>query len=140
MHERHGDTCILEFETPLLQSWKDVLESNERTIEKQRFCFCHFFNMAIFFGVKPTRPILSLYSKCKREPSRKSHIKAILHILFLSFKIKIKLLRSSAIFKVKLITFVFATTKKASVCCHNFFTSDLSMHHYETRQSVRGNV
>ena len=52
---------------------------------------------------------------------------------------KLKILRLSDIFKLKLLTFVFeASNMITPVCFHNFFTLNSSMHHYKTRQSACG--
>ena len=81
-----------------------------------------------------TEPIFKMQKRTVRTISHQSYLAHSLPI----FR-ELKLLRLSDIFKLKLLTFVFESTNKITpVCFHNFFSSNSSMLHYETRQSVRG--
>ena len=81
-----------------------------------------------------TEPIFKMQKRAVRAISNQSYLAHSLPI----FR-ELTLLRLSDIFKLKLLTFVFESTNKiAPVCFHNFFSSNSSIHHYETRQSVRG--
>ena len=115
------------------------LETSQQTLwcVSTMFCFCHFLNMALLSGVKHTRHILSLYLKCKRKPSGQFSQQSYLAHSLPIFQ-ELKLFRLSDIFKLKLLTFVFKSTNKLTPVCFHNFSLNSSMHHYETRQSVRG--
>ena len=75
---------------------------------------------------------------------QKRSVRAMSHQGYLAHSLPIlkelKLLRLSHIFKLELLTFIFKSTNKITpVCFCNFFSSNSSMYHCETRQSVRGN-
>ena len=53
----------------------------------------------------------------------------------------LKLLSLHDIFKLRLLTFIFESINKLTPSCfNNFFTLNISVHHYETRQSFRGDI
>ena len=79
-----------------------------------------------------TEPIFKMQMRTVRAISDHSYLAHSLPI----FR---ELLRQSGIIKLKLLTFVFESTNEiASVCFHNFFSSNSSIHYYETKESVRG--
>ena len=81
-------------------------------------------------------PIFKLQKRAVRAIS---HEKAFSHStpIFRS----LKLLRLHDIFKLRLLTFVFESINKLTPSCfNNFFTLNISVHHYETRQSFRGDI
>ena len=81
-------------------------------------------------------PIFKLQKRAIRVISHQSYLVHSLPI----FK-ELKLLTLPDVFKLKLLTFVFESTNKITPACfHNFFSSNSFMHHYDTRQSVRGDL
>ena len=81
-----------------------------------------------------TEPIFKMQKRAVRAISHKSYLSHSLPI----FR-ELNFLRLSDILKLKLLTFAFeASNMITPVCFHNFFSLNSSMHHYETRQSARG--
>ena len=81
-------------------------------------------------------PIFKLQKRAVRAIS---HEKAFSHStpIFGS----LKLLSLHDIFKLRLLTFIFESINKLTPSCfNNFFTLNISVHHYETRQSFRGDI
>ena len=81
---------------------------------------------------------VTLFSNCKKELIRAiSHEKAFSHStpIFSSLKL------FHDIFKLRLLKFVFESINKLTPSCfNNFFPLNISVHHYETRQSFRGDI